>query len=702
MVIIDFKNIQCLKTGKIKIKEKAVNVKYSYNGFGKSSLAKAIYYGIEDIDSLSSLSPFSGGEPYINNVDSFKSCKIFNEDFVRNTLFQSDNLIEESYSVFIENKDLQEKEKTMNRFLENLDDSLVNGLLSQFVSDSEEALRILVLNKNADDFDKRKPGYKGLSKAPNISSAALLTSIKDFDNIVKSGFISEWLEWHQKGHAYIFNEKCPFCNVTLSTKQINYKNDIETLVEGMDFKNNKSVRDIVTNKVLPYLNAKDKTIISTLLNDVALEKDKKAVLIGDLRTINEEVSKIRTLQHLKNAKSELDNKQALIEIFSKNRLNEQYFGNISDDYKNAAIAVNKNISRLISSAEEIINESKIYKNMLENAVQQSNTEINTFLKTAGIPYEFKIDLIDSDNATTKLIPLGNKDYDLNSIKEHLSYGERNALSVALFGALAKSSNSDLIILDDPISSFDENKKFAIMNYLFNSNNGVLKEKTVILFTHDFEPVIETKNNVVDFDKKERFVTVLSKSEGTVVETEVHKKEIVNAYKMEEELLRNTSLDDYIRLIHLRKMYELENVCFGDEYDILSSAEHLRQKPSDKKGLEYDSEKVLVGESYIRKFIENFSYNDFVSRHSVEKLIYLYNNENDNYNKLILLRAMDEVVGFEIKTSNPILYNFMSINFHVESLYLYQIKGIDFIPQYIMDLCDHVVKTIENQTSVNNN
>ena len=82
IVEIDFKNIQCLKEGKIKIKERAVNVKYSYNGFGKSSLAKAIYYGIENKDSLETLTPFGGGNPTINNLSSFKTCKIFNEDFV--------------------------------------------------------------------------------------------------------------------------------------------------------------------------------------------------------------------------------------------------------------------------------------------------------------------------------------------------------------------------------------------------------------------------------------------------------------------------------------------------------------------------------------------------------------------------------------------------------------------------------------------
>ena len=57
--------------------------------------------------------------------------------------------------------------------------------------------------------------------------------------------------------------------------------------------------------------------------------------------------------------------------------------------------------------------------------------------------------------------------------------------------------------------------------------------------------------------------------------------------------------------------------------------------------------------------------------------------------------MDELMEKKKKKMNPILYNFISINFHVESLYLYQLKKIDFTPRYIVDLCDSIVDAIEN-------
>ncbi len=54
-------------------------------------------------------------------------------------------------------------------------------------------------------------------------------------------------------------------------------------------------------------------------------------------------------------------------------------------------------------------------------------------------------------------------------------------------------DSDLIILDDPISSFDTNKKYAILQRMFKNvgnKNVTFAGKTVLLLTHDFEPITD--------------------------------------------------------------------------------------------------------------------------------------------------------------------------------------------------------------------
>ena len=49
---------------------------------------------------------------------------------------------------------------------------------------------------------------------------------------------------------------------------------------------------------------------------------------------------------------------------------------------------------------------------------------------------------------------------ISNVKSRLSYGERNAFALVLFMYSQLKENADLIILDDPISSFDKNKKYG--------------------------------------------------------------------------------------------------------------------------------------------------------------------------------------------------------------------------------------------------
>lgn len=67
-------------------------------------------------------------------------------------------------------------------------------------------------------------------------------------------------------------------------------------------------------------------------------------------------------------------------------------------------------------------------------------------------------------------------------------GRKNCFALALFLFDCLANKPELVILDDPVSSFDTNKKYGIMHYLFKGEKS-LKDKTVLMFSHDIEPII---------------------------------------------------------------------------------------------------------------------------------------------------------------------------------------------------------------------
>ncbi len=101
--------------------------------------------------------------------------------------------------------------------------------------------------------------------------------------------------------------------------------------------------------------------------------------------------------------------------------------------------------------------------------------------------------------------------------------KKNAISLMLF-SLEASKDYDLIILDDPVSSFDNNKKFAILYYLFTKEDAVFENKSILLFTHDFDII-------VDFIYKDEFKKVENKcyfvknTGGNLVEKKIAKDSV---------------------------------------------------------------------------------------------------------------------------------------------------------------------------------
>ena len=101
---------------------------------------------------------------------------------------------------------------------------------------------------------------------------------------------------------------------------------------------------------------------------------------------------------------------------------------------------------------------------------------------------------------------------------HLSFGERNAFALVLFMHQVRRDRPDLVVLDDPVSSFDKTKKFAILHKLFHGKHS-LRGFTTLLLTHDIEPAIDIVRTATSgqFQAADPAVHFLQSREGHVEE-----------------------------------------------------------------------------------------------------------------------------------------------------------------------------------------
>ena len=238
----------------------------------------------------------------------------------------------------------------------------------------------------------------------------------------------------------------------------------------------------------------------------------------------------------------------------------------SEETRAVTDPINEQLEELIKQVGNLKGHINKHKAKIKKTIEENQESINGFLKSAGYKYTVKI-IPEPNSYKMKLVHEDLSEF-IDSASNHLSYGEKNAFALVLFMHQVLSEDPNIVILDDPISSFDKNKKFAILYELFRGK-GSLRDRTTLMLTHDIEPAIDVvKSTARVFQGSHPSATFLSCREGNVKEAEITADDIRTFAKICSEILA-ANVDDAIKAIYLRRHYEIvDNV--GLEYNLLAS------------------------------------------------------------------------------------------------------------------------------------
>ena len=118
---IKIQNCNNIRKADISIAESTLNIKFGYNGTGKSTISEAIRLKM-DGKSLSGLTPFITTDPEGDNTPSvenvpFQTVKVFNDEYIRQYLFKPNGIFDDSYSVFLKSQECDELTRQINELL---------------------------------------------------------------------------------------------------------------------------------------------------------------------------------------------------------------------------------------------------------------------------------------------------------------------------------------------------------------------------------------------------------------------------------------------------------------------------------------------------------------------------------------------------------------------------------------------------------
>lgn len=456
--VSDYKNL--IKNNEIDFSREGISVIYGPNGTGKTSLVKAL-----SSEKGTKVKYTYGGNEYTDGSQFF----VINDQNNR-------NIIKGETKDFLLGDDIK-KEFELQKYIENE----YNRLCTESIS---------ILKGNYSVSSSSSKSIDCFSEWVNIQNI-----IKDLMNNRSKGsktgvdtYISEFEKHSQMTTPYYEQDKLDYIISDLSEK-----NPLIIEIETIDtdkLSNNPHIKEIEENteaiKILSRFGYKDQCIVcdSDGIDSENLLSKKSKNKENIIKTLDVKTKKI--VEKIIANVSEKDPfriKDIMLGAIETGNLSDVLLLKKSiKEYKN--IFANKAIKELVQlyKASDIKIKNEEYQKMINQKPDIMEEDFLYIEQIISNNMSKKLQIIRDDRKNIKIV-LENKDFlGINREELPLSSGEQNFLSLTFEFLKAKNSDKPIIILDDPISSFDSIYKNKIAYAIVK----ILQNKKRIILTHNVD------------------------------------------------------------------------------------------------------------------------------------------------------------------------------------------------------------------------
>lgn len=456
--VSDYKNL--IKNNEIDFSREGISVIYGPNGTGKTSLVKAL-----SSEKGTKVKYTYGGNEYTDGSQFF----VINDQNNR-------NIIKGETKDFLLGDDIK-KEFELQEYIENE----YNRLCTESIS---------ILKGNYSVSSSSSKSIDCFSEWVNIQNI-----IKDLMNNRSKGsktgvdtYISEFEKHSQMTTPYYEQDKLDYIISDLSEK-----NPLIIEIETIDtdkLSNNPHIKEIEENteaiKILSRFGYKDQCIVcdSDGIDSENLLSKKSKNKENIIKTLDVKTKKI--VEKIIANVSEKDPfriKDIMLGAIETGNLSDVLLLKKSiKEYKN--IFANKAIKELVQlyKASNIKIKNEEYQKMINQKPDITEEDFLYIEQIISNNMSKKLQIIRDDRKNIKIV-LENKDFlGINREELPLSSGEQNFLSLTFEFLKAKNSDKPIIILDDPISSFDSIYKNKIAYAIVK----ILQNKKRIILTHNVD------------------------------------------------------------------------------------------------------------------------------------------------------------------------------------------------------------------------
>ncbi|XMB86745.1 hypothetical protein RJG79_02845 [Mycoplasmatota bacterium WC44] len=583
IVIKEIKNVRNLNLKRSEYDSK-IGLVYGLNGSGKTTIKKVLHSltnGSSLEKNFGSLGSNSEVELLVNGKQhTYKngwdkalaedSLLIFDNNFVNDNIYIDGKVSQstkEQFTRVIYGKNLVKKYKDLTKINEKL------------FKAKDEYYEILNEMKQSDTYLDLYNASNSLKVFENILNNDKNLSVagsKVVEQHIKENLIDTLSsrKWLKEGIRHKKNDTlCPMCGQNLFVNEIILFNEIEDneLIERTYSSFESSLKSEKENLKLfrenTTLNVGRKDYIISKLEEIVdskLESWSQKMSVKNNPTLNHfNSSVLTTYNHINKLPSKIIN-QVIDDIV------QQCLVLVSKKFpraKELLDVVNK-INTLSKKSDE---NKKEIKSKIEAEFRLKIENINDDLKRYGFPYELRFDGIHKSAkisskksgtsvATDLLLYHVNSDVEVKqkSLGDTLSQGEKTVLAWVLFKNMVQYEMKDgnkIMLLDDPISSYDDFKRFPMLRDI-RFLNELGKDNNTVILTHE--------KSLVSLYSRQSYgkLYLLKNNELTAEELDsILKNEILDKVtrliQINSEGIKNNNIIEFI--VKSRKLIEFNNL-----------------------------------------------------------------------------------------------------------------------------------------------
>lgn len=391
--LVTIRNCNSITEARITLRRSALNIKYGANGIGKSTIARSLMLRSQEDGALDELLPFKyrdgNGEtsPSVAGADFIEKVLVFDDVYVSQFVFQRDEVLKNSFEIFINTPEYKEGIAQIESLFEALKDTFTEQDAFDDALKAFTELRDAFGVTKAGAISKTSRGFKAIGMGGKLRN--IPEPLQGYKGFLQSNDPAGWITWQSKGKEFLeLSENCPFCSVSDVNKEA--AQNVSKEYESAAVKNLSVLRGVI-DRLGGYFEDSYRQQLDGLTTSIGELSPEQSQFLTDLRgQVQTFLGKLTSLRAL--SFHTLRDEENVNKVLRDLKIDLSLLRALASEATASVVGlINDNLDEVAEQINEVRARIGKQNTRVARLIKDNEVEINQFLRSAGYRYSVCIE-----------------------------------------------------------------------------------------------------------------------------------------------------------------------------------------------------------------------------------------------------------------------------------------------------------------------